>query len=240
MISRRWGWAWPFVLLGLAMAAGDHARAQLGRVSGLGVSSGANPFAGSTGTPGLGYNPLGAAGSGYGYGITNGQVGVGYRSAGRLYPQSYPAARPGTTVALQPLYDLITSVPGWSGSGRTHRARHRLRTQPSVAPSVAPSVPRTSFFDDQGKVIWPSTIPNDPATAELRQAADAAVQAVVREWKSTGHGSVRPVIDAKNKVSAFEGKVLPGVRAKNATDGAALENFFFGLNKSLDAMTYTY
>ena len=234
MISRRWGWAWPFVLLGLAMAAGDHARAQVGRVSVLGGSSGVNPYAGYAGTPGLGYNPLGGAGSGYGYGITNGQVGVGYRSAGRLYPQAYPAARPGTTVALQPLYNLITSVPGWSG--RTHRARHRLRTQPGAAPSV----PRTSFFDDQGKVIWPSTIPNDPAAAELRQAADAAVQAVVLEWKSTGHGSVRPVSDAKDKLSAFAGKVLPAVRAKNTTDGTILENFFFDLDKSLDAMTYTY
>jgi hypothetical protein len=232
MTPRRWGRAWPVVFLGLAMAAGDRARAQFGSGYGVGISYGANPFAGYTGTPSLGYNPLG--GAGYGYGISNGRIGAGYQAAGRLYQPYYQAARPGTTIALQPLYNLITSVPGWSG--RTHRARHRLHTQPSDSPSV----PRTSLFDDHGKVIWPSTIPNDPAAAELRQAADAAVQAVVREWKSTGHGSVRPVIDAKNKLSAFERKVLPVVKSKNTTDGAALEAFFLDLDKSLDVMTYTY
>ncbi|HZW34192.1 MAG TPA: hypothetical protein VFF52_25945 [Isosphaeraceae bacterium] len=231
MTPRRWGRAWPVVFLGLAMAAGDRARAQFGSL-GRTVGYGANPFAGYTGTSALGYNPLG--GTGYGYGISNGRIGAGYQAASRFYQPYYPAARPGTTLALQPLYNAITSVPGWYG--RTHRARHRLQTRPSVGPII----PRTSFFDDQGKVIWPSTIPSDPTTAELRQAADAAVQAVVREWKSTGHGSVRPVIHAKDQLSAFERKVLPEVRAKNTTDGAALETFFSDLDKSLDAMTYTY
>jgi hypothetical protein len=51
---------------------------------------------------------------------------------------------------------------------------------------------------------------------------------------------VRPVIDAKNKLSAFERKILPEVRAKNATDGGALETFFFDLDNALDTMTYTF
>ena len=103
-----------------------------------------------------------------------------------------------------------------------------------------PSTPLTPPFDDNGKILWPSTIPNDPAAADSRQTAEAAVRAVVHESKSTGHASVKPVIEAKNKLSAFERKVLPEVKSKNATDGTALETFFLELDKALDAMTYVY
>jgi hypothetical protein len=235
----------PVVLLGLAMVPGECARAQFGFSGGIsgypaaaslgsagygaGIGSVSSPLPGYPGgSLNFGSNPFG--GAGYGYSIGTGRVGSGYLSSNRLFQRSFQAARPQTTIALQPLYDAITAVPGWSG--RTHRARRRLAAQPSV--------PRTSSFDASGKVIWPSTIPNDPADVALRQSADAAVQAVVREWKSTGHGSVRPVVDAKNKLSAFEHKVLPEVKTKNTTDGAELETFFFDLDKSLDAMTYTY
>ena len=78
------------------------------------------------------------------------------------------------------------------------------------------------------------------ATTGLRRSAEGAVQTVVAESKSTGHASIGPVIDAKNKLSAFEREVLPKVKTKNASDGAAVENFFFALDKALDAMTYVY
>jgi hypothetical protein len=48
------------------------------------------------------------------------------------------------------------------------------------------------------------------------------------------------VIEAKNKLSEFERRVLPEVKSKNATDGAALETFFLNLDKALDTMTYSY
>jgi hypothetical protein len=95
-------------------------------------------------------------------------------------------------------------------------------------------------YDGNGKIVWPSTIPDDPATADLRHAAEAAVTDAVQESKTTGHGSVKLVVDAKNKLSAYEDKVLPAVRAKNSTDGAALENFFVDLDSALDATTYVF
>jgi hypothetical protein len=165
-----------------------------------------------------------------GYGIRNGNIGPGYQSVGGLYGQAYGVSRPQTTVALQPLYSAITSLPGWDGP--SYRPHRRIRHRP-----IAPSTPS---FDGDGKILWPSTIPADPAAVELRQAAEAAVQAVVRESKSTGHASIRPVIDAKNKLSAFERKVLPGVKTRNHTDGDALEAFFVDLDRSLDALTYVY
>jgi hypothetical protein len=233
MTSRQGITGWSVLFLTLAPAVCGRAQAQYGfpgNITGyhlagqLGSGYGVNPFAGYGSFGGVGGVPS------VGYGIRNGQLGAGYQSAGRLYQQGFQAARPQTTIVLQPLYNLITSVPGWSG--RTHRVRHRLPSRPSA--------PRTPPFDDNGKIRWPSTIPGDPASAELRRTAEEAVRAVVRESKSTGHASVRPVIDAKTKLSAFERKVLPVVKTKNATDGAALETFFLDLDKALDALTSIY
>ena len=169
--------------------------------------------------PALGTNPISTPGYGsvggygvspYGYGITNGRLGSGYQSAGGLYNRAYQAARPQTTIAYQPLINAITSLTDWNGP--VHRPRRRLHSQASA--------PRIQPFDADGKIVWPSTVPDDPAAAKLRQAAEEAVRNVVHESKSTGHGSVRAVIDAKNKLSAFENKVLPEVKTKNTTDGA--------------------
>ena len=66
------------------------------------------------------------------------------------------------------------------------------------------------------------------------------MRTVVRESKSTGHASIRPVIAAKTKLSAFERKVMPEVKAKNVTDGDALDTFFFHLDNALDTLTNTY
>jgi hypothetical protein len=185
----------------------------------------------------------------YGYGIGTGRVGPGYQAAGRLYNPAF--GQPQTTTNFQPLINAITLVPGWYGTG-THHPHHRIHSHPSgshvrasqASPSNAGSLHASGShappFDDNGKIVWPSTIPDDPAAAELRQAAEAAVKDAVRDFKTTGHGSVRLVVDAKNKLSAYEDKVLPAVRAKNSTDGAALENFFVDLDNALETMTYVF
>ena len=185
----------------------------------------------------------------YGYGIGNGRVGPGYQAAGRLYNPAFGQAQ--TTTNYQPLINAITLLPGWYGTG-THHPHHRIHSHPSgshagtsqASPSNAGSLHASGShapaFDDNGKIVWPSTIPDDSATAGLRHAAEAAVKDAVHESKTTGHGSVKMVVDAKNKLSAYEDKVLPAVRAKNSTDGAALENFFVDLDSALDAMTYVF
>ncbi|MFI5458730.1 MAG: hypothetical protein ACHRXM_25150 [Isosphaerales bacterium] len=245
-------WSTPIVVVGfcLGLADGGSARAQdeahgipgYPSVSQFGLGYESTSYGGFGGAAvgwDLGSNPFSTAGYGsvggfgsspYGYGIGSGRIGSAYQSAGQFCNQAYQAATPQTTLALQPLYDVITSVPGWSR--QAHRARRRIHSQPST--------PRARQFDDNGKIAWPSTIPHDPAAARLRRTAEEAVTAVVHESKSTGHASVRPVIDAKNKLSAFERKVLPEVKTKNAAAGAALEGFFFNLDRALDALTYTY
>jgi hypothetical protein len=210
--------------LGLALTGPGGARGQF--------SAGGSSFGQLNTGSVYGANTLGGIGYGpaRGYGIRTGQIGPGYQSAGGLYGRSYAAARPQTTVALQPLYSAITSLPGWNGPTRSlHRRVHRRPAEPPI-----------QRYDRDGKIRWPSTIPADPTSTALRQEADAAFLAVVRESQSTGHASIRPVIDAKNKLSAFEHKILPEVKARNVTDGNDLDRFFVDLDRSLDAMNSVF
>jgi hypothetical protein len=130
--------------------------------------------------------------------------------------------------APRQVFDVATSAPGWYTPNR--RARRRLRAGPDAA--VVPP------FDAAGKIDWPKTVADDPSTEKLRKAAEEAVRSVVLESKTAGHASVRPVIDAKNKLTALEHKVLPDVKHKNATEGAAIETFFLHLDKALDVLTF--
>jgi len=177
---------------------------------------------------GYGSTPVGGYGAfPYGYAPVNGAMGSGYQGAGQLN-QAAQAAVPQAPAAARPVFDVTTATPGWYTPAR--RARRRLRAQPDA--------PRTPPLDDAGKIDWPASIPDEPATTKLRQAADLSVRTVVQESKTSGHASVRPVIDAKNKLSAFERKVLPEVKTRSAADGTALENFFLQLDLALDALTF--
>ena len=227
MMTRRWGMIVSVATLALMPAARGVARAQL--VGAGAVSSGSIGF-GYGSNLSNGYGPYGS----YGYGVQTGQVGAGYRGAGQLYSPGFQrVGRPQTTISLGPLYSAITSVPGWYGPSTTHRARRRLHATRPVAPTTPP-------FDDDGKILWPSSLTPKTPGPGLRQDAEDAVRTVVRESKSTGHASIRPVIAAKTKLSAFERKVMPEVKAKNVADGDALDTFFFNLDNALDALTYTY
>jgi hypothetical protein len=213
MTSRRW--FLPIAALGLGLAPGfaRDARAQYG------VSYGGLGNLGGTG----------GGGSSYGYGIRNGQVGSGYHAAGGLYGRAYRYSRPQTSVQFQPLMSAITSLPGWNGpTGGGHR-RYRRHV-----------VPPMTTYDESGRILWPSTIPDDPDSNRLKQAAEAAVRSVIHESKTTGHASVRPVIAAKSKLSAYERRILPDIKGRNVTGGDELEWFFFDIDRSLDTLTYYY
>lgn len=79
-----------------------------------------------------------------------------------------------------------------------------------------------------------------PTSGELRRRAEGAVAAVVAESKSTGHASIRPVIDAKAKLSAYERRIFPRIRARNVTDGDDRERFFVERDRALDWMCAVY
>ena len=234
------------LFFGLILASASSAGARFGisgarysLLSQLGRGYASMPYGGYRNASGFGSNMFSVAGyaavggygySPYGYGVGNGQVGSGYQSAAVLYNNAYRAGRPQTTTDFQPLMSAITSLPGWNAP--VHRVRHRLDSQTSAS--------RPSPFDETGKIVWPSSIPEDSPTDSLRREADDAVKSVFLEWKSNGHASIRPVIDTKKKILAFKHKVLPAVWKKNATDGFALETFFGDLDKALDVLTFRY
>jgi hypothetical protein len=234
------------LFFGVILASASPASAWFGHsgsrywlLSQLGRGFASMPYGGYRNASGFGSNVFSVAGyaavggygySPYGYGVRNGQVGSGYQSAAVLYNNAYRAGRPQTTTDFQPLMSAITSLPGWNAP--VHRVRHRLDSQTSAS--------RPSPFDETGKIVWPSSIPEDSATDSLRREADDAVKFVYLEWKSNGHASIRPVIDTKKKILAFKHKVLPAVWKKNATDGFALETFFGDLDKALDVLTFRY
>ena len=168
----------------------------------------------------------------YGYGINNGQLGPGYQAA---YGYQRPYYAPGvgqrqTVTDYQSLTNAITSIPGWYGPP--------ARPSRPVAPQ--PSLPRSELIGDDGKVLWPSATPNDPAVAPARSAAEAAVRVVVQEQQKYGQATIRHVVDARNKLDAFAGHALPELKAKNAADEAGLERFIVELKKTLATMAVHY
>jgi hypothetical protein len=175
----------------------------------------------------LGYGPGPYAGR---YVVAPGRPGVGYPGSFRV---AGPAYGPQTTIALQPLYQAITSIPGWYGPHAGHPAHPR-------APSH-PKVPRDQLLGDDGKVLWPGVTPGDPAVAPARRAAEEGIRTVVQEAQKYGHASVRHVVEAKNTLTAFERLALKELWARRANSEAdRLQTFIHELDKTLETMAVNY
>lgn len=164
-------------------------------------------------------------GTPYGYQITNGRIGPGYGAAYGLNARAY-AARGGTVTDYQPLINAITSIPGWYGPAA--RPPKPIHPHPAMA--------RDQLLGPDGKILWPSAAPDNAA----RRAAEAAVAVVVQENQKYGHATVRHVVDARNKLTAFAGQVLPSVKTRNAADADGLERFIVELQKTLATMAVNY
>ena len=187
-----------------------------------GYGYGSNPFAGANLGYGLGY---GYSGYGQGFGLGGYPYGNGgYGNYGYRGYNSTP--RPQTVTNFQPLIGAITSLPGWYGpSGHPHRP---------VRPK--PSVPQADLLADDGSVRWPTAAPDD---AE-RKEAEAAVKSVVSEQKTYGEATVRRVVEARNKLSAYAEHAVNGLRQSNPADADGLERFVLELKKTLATLAVNY
>ena len=183
---------------------------------------GSSPYSGYGTVGGYGYSPYS------GYGVAQGRIGTAYQGAGSLYQQAQRSTSPQTTRLLQPVYDIITSAPGWN------RARSAARHRPR------PALPREQLLDDEGGIRWPAATPQGPLVAESRRAAEEAVRSVAAEAKKKGHASIRDVIDAKKKLISFARVALPEVKTRNAVDEASLESFIVELGKTLETFAVKY
>jgi len=226
------------LVAGCAVIGAGHIEAQVGQFGGYGTSPyqygagtfggyGTSPYQYSYGTY-EGYSNAPYYGSGYS--VTNGQVESGFQAADRLSRPPTSSLAPQTTVALQPLYNKITSMPGWHASSRKVLPRTR----------ILPNVPRDQLLDKDGKILWPSAAPDDSTTAGTRRAAEDAVRAIVAAEKTSGSAPVRQVVDAKKKLSAFAREALPVVIARHRADSDVLERFIVELEKTLQTMAIGY
>ena len=212
------------LVAGWAISAGS-TEAQFVRATGPGY-----PNVSQFGSYGLGGGLYGGLGTssfyGSGYGIGNGQVGAGYRAANQLLRPASLNSAPLTTTNYGPLFNAITSLPSWNATSRGPRPRsHSKATEP-----------RDQLLSDDGKILWPSAAPDTPA----RHAAEEAVRAVVREAKDVNHASIRQVIDARNKLTAYARESLSSVKARNAADAGGLETFIVELEKTLQTLALNY
>jgi hypothetical protein len=163
----------------------------------------------------------------YGYQIGNGRIGPGYAAGYGMSPRGYGYGS-GTVTDYQSLMNVITQIPGWYGTGPTHRPHTPRRPKPTV--------PRSSILADDGKILWPSATPDYPARKEV----DDAVHAAVRDEKAYGHAPVRKVVEARTKLSEFARRAVPNLKAQNPTDGLSLEHFVFELQETLATLAEHY
>jgi hypothetical protein len=127
MTSQRRNTLVSVLVLALVLATAGSARAQWG-FPGISGQPGVSPF-------GLGY------GSGTAYGSSPYALGsfgaTSYGGPSNFIGFPLPGysvsigQSPQATFALQPAYDAVTSVPGWSG--RAHRVHRRYHAQSSVS-----------------------------------------------------------------------------------------------------------
>jgi hypothetical protein len=218
------------LIVTLALAASRPVRAQDGFQSGPGSQYEQGSILGYGSFGGRAYSPYVGA-----YDVTNGQYGAGYQPAAQLDQQAYVNFGPQALHADQPVFDAITALPNRGGNGSFNRIR---RQRPGIASEISNT--RAHLMDDHGAIRWPGALPDDPSLAQPRQAAEAAVKAVVQESKAKGHASIRPVIDAKKKLKAFAQAAIPPVKVKNGADADALDAFFSHLGKTLDTMALAY
>ena len=169
-------------------------------------------------------------------------------SFGRL---RHPAGQVGTGIPSAGYgFRVARSVYGYQGAmdsiGRTcPRPRRPSLSSRSTAPSRrcrdgtarrgGPPPPRRcsrrADVDRRRQDPLAQHDPRRPGVDRIAEGGRGRLSAVVNESKSTGHASIRPVIDAKKKLSDYERKILPGIKGRNVTDGDELERFFVNLDR---------
>ncbi len=188
------------------------------------VTFGATPYNHAYGS--YGTNPFSVSG----YGVTNGAVRNNFQSLGFTPRSSLSvSAAPQTRLALQPVFDVITAAPGWYRSQR--------RAASLLGPNLACPASNCSATTGQSTGRAP-VLTTQPSP--LRHAAEGAVKEVVRQGKSSGHASVRQVVDAKAKLTSFAREALPKLKTRNAADASGLESFVVELEKTLQTMADRY
>ncbi len=96
-----------------------------------------------------------------------------------------------------------------------------MPTTPTPSPSSAPTasrpappmVPLSSFFDRDGKLIWPDEAPAAGDLGKSRQAADRACLAALNDYNLRGLAELSTVTEARARVIDYGRPALQSIRA---------------------------
>ena len=113
------------------------------------------------------------------------------------------------------------------------RERYNVRTTRAKGtthvPKAAPTLPLDKLMTPAGKVLWPEGAPSDEARTEF----DAAIAAVAKDFRDSGHAEVQDVNAARDALYAFGTPALAKVRRENPAKAPALKAFLNSMDATL-------
>jgi hypothetical protein len=113
--------------------------------------------------------------------------------------------------------------------------RREAATVSTAAPAPKPEIPLASFFDETGRLVWPSDAPIAGDLVEKRKAADEAARAVLEEARRQGFASLTMVADARQKLLDYGRPALQEIRRREtARVSDTFHLFLLSLYESLE------
>src|SRR5262249_7710238 len=98
----------------------------------------------------------------------------------------------------------------------------RERGAPQAAYTVSGLLPWNKMIDESGKVRGPAAAPADGKLSSARQAADAAVKAVVDEYQKKRIPTAKLIADARKALAAYTTPALERLNTDSPADAVAL------------------
>lgn len=116
-------------------------------------------------------------------------------------------------------YDIYRHDPSYNRYSPPSRSSAGPRTTPTAmtVPQQMPSLPLASFYNAEGRIVWPADAPTAGDLNDKRSAFDQASQAVLMESKKTGVASIATVTDARQKLLDYGRPGLQYVRARDCS-----------------------
>ncbi len=131
-------------------------------------------------------------------------------------------------------YSMRSNIESRSELEARVAAERRQRSQAQAAPPTTPQLPLVGFFDEYGKLIWPSDAPLSGDLKTKRDASDKASGEVLSQVKARGSAPLGMVTDARNLLLDYGRPALKIVRDKQTP--VLAESFHVFLNALYESL----
>ena len=157
------------------------------------------------------------------YGV-NGQV------SGGIYPGDNPYAQEAAAQAMQTQRQMQAIEPRYDVRKKTPR------TSQSKARQANTLLPLDKVLSSEGKVLWPGKVPSDGELGKSRDAAEAAIEVAVKEFKTGGKASVQKVVEANERLYSYGHPALDQTARQSRHSAQKLLHFLSSLEHALDSL----